>query len=160
MGREPKALIYYADDAPATEALNHALTSLGWRCLWFGGKDGALGKVYKFSRPIDIGRLIHDTDIVISRGGHGLSALALRVGRPHFSIPDHLESALLTYQLSRQQLAFGLPPNLFGNYGANALDRVLNDQLIGKALSTIQRKYAGYNDDVAIRSIITAISKL
>lgn len=112
------------------------------------------------SDPIRLADLMPTADLVVSNGGHGLMAIAMRAGVPMLTIPRNVEQALFVHRLEvntgavRSLLDLGMPDDW-----PRLCYAMANDQALQTAAQAMAQRYAEHHRDRAIDHVIDAVEE-
>jgi UDP:flavonoid glycosyltransferase YjiC (YdhE family) len=104
-------------------------------------------------RPLRMGRVLEQCDIVVCHGGHGTVAAALLAGRPLVVIPDLVERLLVARNAVRLGAAKMVNPD-----SRPKLRRLVEDVVSDEAFAQAARRFAARHADLAAAAVPRAIA--
>lgn len=164
-GGSQRLLVYLKGGWQGLNALLSALGELPVRALVHidGERPGsylAPNNVRVSQTPLDIPRLLGQSDLVIHHGGHTLACQALLAGVPQWCLPLQLEQEITARHLHLAGCGhFYLGASSLARL-RKVLSRVLADQSLASSTQQLASRYAGWRIDDQIERIVRCCSKL
>lgn len=112
------------------------------------------------SEPVDMERVLHEGDFIISHGGHTLSCQALRAGVAQWVLPLHAEQEATAINLWSQGCGHYYTGSLGSARFARTLKRVLGDSSIRDGAALRARDLADWRLEGAIDAVVEVIESL
>ena len=120
MGEVPAQYVLYLPDAPDDLALPTGVTRL--------------------SGPARLDAVLREADVLVSNGGHGVTAAFVCAGKPVLVLPHNLEQALLGYRV--QGAGVGLAPNREDTDYPALLRQLVEDDRLRARAEEVARPWA------------------
>lgn len=157
--RGPRLFVYIPFERPRCRELIDAIAELGWPAIWHAthAPEIKLPSHIRFSPdPVDLGKILGDAAMLVSRGAHGTACRALAAGRPHLMFPDTLETALTARSLTNNRLGAVAPES--GTAAIRqALEKLVDDPAVASAVVATKTRYALYRSELAAAQLADAI---
>jgi len=152
VGSGRRAFAYLPFDHALAPALAGALGALGWPTVWHCTQVAPFAlppNIVHTLQPVDLVEAFADCDLLLSRGGHATACEALMAGRPHFILPDTLDTILLARRLSIGRFGAGTVANADATGIRAAIEALVDDGEVAAALAEARARYLGYRPAAA-----------
>lgn len=153
-GNETAAFVYLVGNYPgADSAIGEIASAVDRTVVHVSGGDGEAAlkiddpSVTFSATPIDLAPTIHDFDVIVGHGGHGMSVEALLAGKPMLVLPRQAEQAQLAYRLTTMGAALTLSPGRKPGSAARAISHILTTPSFAETARAFAEKYR--DDDPA-----------
>ena len=111
------------------------------------------GNIHFASGPIDLERAVRECRFTITHGGVNTGSFALLSGKPLLILPEQLEQSLWAYRITEQKLGTAISWfNREPDFEAAIASLMHSGPIAGK-VSSLARRYAGYDSGDTVRSI-------
>lgn len=103
----PRLFVYMPFDRPMAAQLAQALAARGWPVVWMCSSASPFpiaGNISHEREPLDPARVLRESVLAVTRGGHGLALDALRAGCPQLLLPDRQEAQCHAWRLAAHGL--------------------------------------------------------
>jgi UDP:flavonoid glycosyltransferase YjiC (YdhE family) len=136
---------------PALPALLAALAQRGWPAIAYlhggrlaPGQPGSTGSLRLETRPLHLGQVLRDADLVVSHAGIGTVSAALLAGKCQLLLPAQTEQRMLARRAAAGGLALALEHGSAGPADlGQALDRLRDDPALASTVGELARRYHG-----------------
>lgn len=109
--------------------------------------------------PVRLARLLQTTDIAITHGGHGAASACLMAGVPMLLVPQLAEQLMTVYNFERLGIGKGVKSDEVGTRFEAEFAKMVRSRSCRENAKRLSRKYAGYDQEVTVRTICDAIEK-
>ena len=155
-----RAVVYMPLTNPNAKLLIKAFKRLAVSVCWYAPDLTSPGQAHDisfFSQPLYLPAALEHAQVFVSRGGHSGACDSLVAGCPMLNFPDQLESALLSYQMSRKGLCIGLGRETQPDRLEATLADIFEDAAMRTRVGEVARKYIRYDARVAADSLVSAV---
>lgn len=150
-GDGPRVFVHVHHDHPALPALLAALAQRGWPAIAYlhggrlaPGQPGSTGSLRLETRPLHLGQVLRDADLVVSHAGIGTVSAALLAGKCQLLLPAQTEQRMLARRAAAGGLALALEHGSAGPADlGQALDRLRDDPALASTVGELARRYHG-----------------
>ena len=110
-----------------------------------------------YTRPVQLGPLLVDCDLVISHASHGTALNCLRAGVPMLMLPQHMEQLLLTERVALAGAGLGVYPTHIDSSFEQVLYTLLSADHYRDAARVVAQRYAGWRDEFALQQMLALL---
>lgn len=107
--------------------------------------------------PVDLAPLLAPAAAVLTHGGMGTVAMALRAGKPLLLLPQHVEQGILAYRLSAQGLAAATVRLRNKEHLSTLTERLLADAAWQARLSAFAARHATWQPAHAVDAVVNLL---
>ncbi len=162
----PKTFVYLRPGAAARhvlEALSRRAT--GQTIAAIPGLDDATAAQYRSARMAVHTRAVRtrvalSAHLLVSNGGHGLTAAALLAGVPLLALPGNVEQWMLAQRVRQLDAGAALNPDQVGQHAGSAIDALLSGVNYFAAAKAFAARHAGMDQAGTTRRIVDAVEQL
>jgi UDP:flavonoid glycosyltransferase YjiC (YdhE family) len=109
--------------------------------------------------PVRILHMLSETDIAITHGGHGVASASLLAGVPMLLVPQVAEQLMTVYNFERLGVGKGVKHHEVAGKFKAAFKSMQKDHHYRQNAMRLSRKYAGFDQEGAIRQVCLAIEE-
>jgi hypothetical protein len=166
-GDGPKVFAYLRRATPHAETVLSVLSSSSYRSVvvcpdapdsWLNKYNR--GRLKTTRLLLDSDTFIHDSDMAITYGSHGLTTSFLRAGVPLLVLPAQLEQYLLAKRVETLGAGCVLSSNDSCNNVEDSIDRLVQERAYADAAKAFAQSSGGLNQDAVIEAIVNRVSQL
>lgn len=164
-GDGPRVFVYM-QPGPATAAMLRHLHAIGARVVASvpgastAEREAAGPSCRLHGMPVRLDSVLAQADLVLSHGGHGLTAASLLAGVPMVSVPMQMEQAILAQQVHRLGAGEFLRAAEVQSQGHQLIRQVLDEPRYRDAAAHMARRHSGFKPRVVAQRIAASIEHM
>lgn len=112
------------------------------------------------TQPLRASTILKRAKVVVSHGGHGMTAATMLAGVPTLAIPVSVEQWLTARNVERLGSGIGIDRAHIPSRFESALNRLISNAACRRKAGEFVQKYSQYNQDVVIERLANTIERL
>jgi len=112
------------------------------------------------AQPLRTATILNRVQVVVSHGGHGMTAASMLAGVPTLAIPISVEQWLTSRNVERLGSGIGVDLAHISSRFESVLNRLLVESAYREKAGTLMRKYSQYDQDVVTGRLANTIERL